>query len=138
MSPASIDFADFEGRVDAVLAAAVDRGGRRAVVRCAGRPRGRVAQASLIASARAANDETALHFSGGGGLFDDLRREFSEFVAGVWRDLSHLAVVDTTAGERVECRTPMAGPATQSAASPRAPRASGCSCTTPRCGPRWR
>ena len=104
MSLATIDFAEFEGRVDAVLAAAVDQvaGG----LSFAAPVDPEVASLSdLIASARAADDETALHFSAGSGLFGDLRREFAEFVAGVWRDLTHLAIVDTAAGERVACHT---------------------------------
>lgn len=105
MSLAPIDFADFEGRVDAVLAAAVDHAAGGGLSFDAPVDPEVASLADLIASARAADDETALHFSTGGGLFDDLRREFNAFVAGVWRDLSHLAVVDTTAGERVECHT---------------------------------
>ncbi len=105
MSAAPIDFADFEGRVDAVLAAAVDHAAGGGLSFDAPVDPEVASLADLIASARAADDEAALHFSAGGGLFDDLRREFNAFVAGVWRDLTHLAVVDTAAGERVECHT---------------------------------
>jgi hypothetical protein len=105
MSSAPIDFADFQGRVDAVLAAAVDHAAGGGLSFDAPVDPEVVSLADLIASARAADDEAALHFSAGGGLFDDLWREFNAFVAGVWRDLTHLAIVDTAAGESVQCHT---------------------------------
>jgi len=74
MSPASIDFADFEGRVDAVLAAAVDHAAGGGLSFDAPVDPEVASLADLIASARAADDETALHFSAGGGLFDDQGR----------------------------------------------------------------
>lgn len=107
MSAAPIDFAEFEGRVDAVLAAAADHAAGGGLSFDAPVAPEVASLADLIAGARAADDEAALQFSvgDGGGLFGDLRREFNEFVAGVWRDLTHLAIVDTAAGERVACHT---------------------------------
>jgi hypothetical protein len=104
MSAALPDFAAFEARVDAVLAAAAGHAAGGLSFDAPVAPE--VASlADLIACARAADDEASLHFSASGGLLGDLRREFNEFTARIWRELTHLAVVDSVAGERVECHT---------------------------------
>lgn len=105
MNAAPPDFAEFEGRVDAVLAAAAGHAAGGGLSFDAPVAPEVASLADLIACARAADDEASLHFSAGGGLLDDLRREFNEFAARVWRELTHLAVVDSVAGELVECHT---------------------------------
>lgn len=105
MSTVLPDFAAFEGRVDAVLAAAAGHAAGGGLSFDAPVAPEVASLTDLIACARAADGETALHFSAGGGLLDDLRREFNAFVASVWRELIHLAVVDSVAGDRVECHT---------------------------------
>lgn len=100
MSAQDPDFAAVERRVDAILAdlARADGG---AVSFAAADPE--VADlADLLAEAR--GEPTALHFSGGGRLAA-LQGEFAGFVRRVWRELTHLAIVDTRSAGRVVVHT---------------------------------
>ncbi len=104
------DFPDFEARVDAAIEA-LARSERTAGASFAASSTSAelVTLTELVAMVRASDDpDAALDFSAearDGGPLAELRRDFAAFIRGVWRDLRHLAVVDTGGEGQVQVHT---------------------------------
>lgn len=100
------EFAAIDARVDAVLAALARRQSGDDLSFAAPADPAADELAGLIAAADDPNADLqfSTETSEGGGLFAGLQAEFAEFTRVLWRELTHLAIVETR-GDRGALRT---------------------------------
>jgi hypothetical protein len=98
------EFAAIDARVDAVLAALARRQSGDELSFAAPADPAADELAALIAAADDPNADLQFSTDEGGGLFAGLQAEFAEFTRVLWRELTHLAIVETR-GDRGALRT---------------------------------
>lgn len=103
MTPSTAHFADFERRVDAALAAYLGQTGDDTAYSVTTPEPGTLAD--LLALVRATQPGAHTTDTPAADTLADLRHDFAAFTREAWRELTHLAVVDTRMDGRVRLST---------------------------------